>query len=80
MHRLVVAIIALVVGAGSAFAQGTDDLARRAIERRGVEAMIWAMPAVNADLMLQEMLAKTRAQAERDRLLVAAGATGRTRR
>ena len=62
MHRLVVAIIALVVGAGSAFAQGTDDLARRAIERRGVEAMIWAMPAVNADLMLQEMLAKTRAK------------------
>jgi len=31
-------------------------------ERRGVEAMIWGMPAVNADLMRQEMLAKTTAK------------------
>jgi hypothetical protein len=38
-----------------------DDLARRAIERRAiegraVEAVIWGMPAVNYDLMYQEML------------------------
>lgn len=39
-----------------------DDLTRRAIERRSVEAMIWGMPAVNADLMLQEMLAKAKAR------------------
>ena len=30
-----------------------DDLARRAIERRAVEAVNWGMPAVNYDLMLQ---------------------------
>ena len=39
-----------------------DSLQRRAIERRGTEAVIWGMPAVNADLMLQEMLAKTTAK------------------
>jgi hypothetical protein len=37
----------------------TDDLARRMIERRAVEAVIWGIPAVNADLMRQEMLTKT---------------------
>lgn len=36
-----------------------DELNRRNIERRAVEAVIWGMPAVNYDLMLQEMLAKT---------------------
>jgi hypothetical protein len=36
-----------------------DDLADRMIERRAVEAVIWGMPAVNYDLMLQEMLTKT---------------------
>src|ERR1700722_2221221 len=33
-----------------------DDLARRTLERRAVEAVIWGMPAVNTDLMYQEML------------------------
>jgi hypothetical protein len=36
-----------------------EDLARRTIERRAVESVIWGMPAVNYDLMLQEMLTKT---------------------
>lgn len=36
-----------------------DDLASRAIERRAIEAVIWGMPTVNYDLMLQEMLSKT---------------------
>jgi hypothetical protein len=36
-----------------------DDIAQRTIERRAVEAAIWGMPAVNYDLMLQEMLSKT---------------------
>src|SRR5215510_2581822 len=35
------------------------DLARRTIERGAVEAVIWGMPAVNTDLMRQEMLTKT---------------------
>ena len=33
-----------------------QDLARRTIERRAVEAVIWGMPAVNTDLMYQEMV------------------------
>jgi len=36
-----------------------DELNKRTIERRAVEAVIWGMPAVNYDLMLQEMLSKT---------------------
>jgi len=32
------------------------DVARRMIERRGVEAVIWGMPAVNIDLMRQAMI------------------------
>jgi hypothetical protein len=36
-----------------------DELTRRATERRAVEAVIWGMPAVNYDLMRQEMLSKT---------------------
>jgi hypothetical protein len=36
-----------------------EELTRRTIERRAVEAVIWGMPAVNYDLMLQEMLNKT---------------------
>ena len=32
-----------------------DDLARRSIERRAVEAVIWGMPAVNFDLLYQAM-------------------------
>src|SRR4051812_27506326 len=33
-----------------------DELYRRSIERRAVEAVIWSMPAVNLDLMLQAMI------------------------
>jgi hypothetical protein len=35
------------------------QLAERTVHRRAVEAVIWGMPAVNYDLMLQEMLTKT---------------------
>jgi hypothetical protein len=35
------------------------ELARRTMERRTIEAIVWGMPAVNYDLMLQEMLTKT---------------------
>jgi hypothetical protein len=37
-----------------------EELNRRTIERRTVEAVIWGMPAVNYDLMRQEMFAKTK--------------------
>jgi hypothetical protein len=36
-----------------------EDLTRRTIERRAVEAMNWGMSAVNTDMMLQEMLSNT---------------------
>jgi hypothetical protein len=39
--------------------RSSDELARRNIERRAFEAIVWGMPAVNYDLMLQEMLTKT---------------------
>ena len=32
-----------------------EALARRAIERRAFEAVVWGMPAVNFDLMFQAM-------------------------
>ncbi len=58
------AILAAGLLAGSAVAALAEtysphELAHRAIERRAVEAAIWGMPAVNYDLMLQEMLTKT---------------------
>src|SRR5262245_47951514 len=61
MNRTSVAALTFICAATSAQAQNlsADDLARRSIERRAVEAVIWGMPAVNYDLMLQEMLSKT---------------------
>ena len=34
----------------------SDDLARRTVERRAVEAVIWGTPAVNFDVMYQAMV------------------------
>ena len=34
----------------------TDELARRTIERRAIEAVIWEMPAVNYELMYQALV------------------------
>jgi hypothetical protein len=61
MNRTIVAAFTFLCAATSAPAQNlsTEDLARRTIERRAVEAVIWGIPAVNYDLMLQEMLNKT---------------------
>jgi hypothetical protein len=61
MPRTVLAVLGLLCVATSVHAQhfSAEDLARRTIERRAVEAVIWGMPAVNTDLMLQEMLTKT---------------------
>ena len=62
MMRRSVCTLALVAAMSStAFAQTptSDQLARRTIERRAVEAVNWGMAAVNTDLMLQEMLTKT---------------------
>ena len=60
MKNIILATI-LVCAATSAHAQdfSANDLARRTVERRAVEAANWGMSAVNYDLMLQEMLNKT---------------------
>ena len=56
-----VLVFALLTASVPAFAQNmsSDELNRRTVQRRAVEAAIWGMPAVNYDLMLQEMLTKT---------------------
>jgi hypothetical protein len=61
MKRPALAALAAILVAASTQAQdfSPEELTRRAIERRAVEAVIWGMPAVNYDLMLQEMLTKT---------------------
>ena len=61
MVRTLLALASLVLLVAPGFSQSPspDDLARRTIERRAIEAVIWGMPAVNYDLMLQEMLNKT---------------------
>jgi hypothetical protein len=58
-------VLALAIGfAGAAEAADkgsatSPSLSSRIIEGRAVEAIIWGMPVVNYDLMLQEMLTKT---------------------
>jgi hypothetical protein len=54
-------VFALLAASASALAQNmsSDELNRRTVQRRAVEAAVWGMPAVNYDLMLQEMLSKT---------------------
>jgi hypothetical protein len=61
MSRNTFAVISLLAMAASASAQDVapESLLKRTVERRAVEAVIWGMPAVNYDLMLQEMLTKT---------------------
>jgi hypothetical protein len=61
MKRIVLATFAFIFAMGCAHAQKhpAGELENLTIERRAVEAVIWGMPAVNYDLMLQEMLTKT---------------------
>src|SRR6476659_3383083 len=58
MNKVAFTVLAAVSAAtfAPAHSYSSDDLARRTIERRAVEAVIWGMPAVNTDLMYQEML------------------------
>jgi hypothetical protein len=59
MHRPPFFAISFLVVAVSAGAQtpapSVEDLSRRALERAAVSAVIWGMPAVNAELMFQAM-------------------------
>jgi hypothetical protein len=56
MLRRIVAAAAILFSAVAAQAADTapDEASKRLIEARAVEAVIWGMPTVNYDLMLQE--------------------------
>ncbi len=56
MKTIIFAALASICATALARAQPADDAAGRLIRSRAVEAMIWGMPAVNTDLMLQEAL------------------------
>ena len=78
-HSRVACVASALVASATAQNFSADDLARRMIERRAVEAVIWGMPAVNTDLMRQQMLTKT--AGEPTRSSTGAGrSTRRTRR
>lgn len=57
MIRIALAALALLFAVMTAQAQdrSSDVLVRRTTERRAFEAVIWGMPAVNYDLMYQQM-------------------------
>src|SRR5262252_7046717 len=56
---LVTLALSLMVAPARAQAPSASDLNKRLIESRAMEAVIWGIPAVNTDLMRQEMLTKT---------------------
>ena len=64
MKRIALALALLGVTASARAQNLSADEAgsSKFVEHRAVEAMIWGMPAVNYDLMLQEMLNKTNAK------------------
>ena len=64
MKRTLLAALAVVCASTSAQAQtfSAEDLVRRAVHRRAVEAVIWGMPVVNYDLMYQEMVRKVKGE------------------
>jgi len=53
------AATATAAAAASAQSPAASRSAERALQRRAVEAVNWGLPAVNYDLMLQQMLTKT---------------------
>jgi hypothetical protein len=58
-RRALIFVVAACLTTPAAFAQSRDDVDRQLINCCAVEADIRGMPAVNYDLMLQEMLTKT---------------------
>jgi hypothetical protein len=60
MKKIIIAALSLIWATISTYAQqfSAEDLTRRSIERRAVEAVVWGMPAVNYQLMYQEMVDK----------------------
>ena len=72
LGSLAIAAAGAALAASAAQPPSLSQLQQRAVQRRAVEAVNWGMPAVNYDLMLQEMLNKTAGKVNQSRLLVAA--------
>ena len=53
LHVVALSALAAIGSASLAEDLSAAELARRTIERRATEAVIWGMPAVNFELMLQ---------------------------
>ena len=51
-----------------------EELNRRTLERRAVEAVIWGMPAVNYDMMFQAMVRDTKAGPGSNKVIYWSGA------
>jgi hypothetical protein len=81
VKRAAIAALACLCAVASAQAQNlsADDLNNRLIHRRAVEAVIWGMPAVNLDLMLQAMIGSAKGKPNQS-FIGRACRTGRTRR
>jgi len=62
-HQTTATIIALICAVQWANAESSsrEELARHVIEHRAIEAVIWGMPAVNYDLMLQAAVREAKA-------------------
>jgi hypothetical protein len=60
MRKTILATVALLLSIAAAQAQNvsSDELARRTIQQRAFEAVVWGMPAANYQLMYQEMVDK----------------------
>ncbi|MDF0579256.1 DUF1254 domain-containing protein [Bradyrhizobium yuanmingense] len=56
---LIAAVLTALPSVVQAQSSSADEINRRLIQSRAVEAAIWGIPAVNTDLMRQEMLTKT---------------------
>ena len=60
IKTILIATLYLLAATAAAQFFPSDKANERLVHSRAVEAVIWGMPAVNTDLMLQEMLTKTR--------------------
>ena len=61
MFRFVVVVCSVLffISPASSQTRSPDESDGQLVKNRAVEAVIWGMPAVNYDLMLQEMLEET---------------------
>jgi hypothetical protein len=60
MKKILLTALGLICTSALAQVQTPEDLNRRMVERRAVEAVIWGLPAVNLDLMVQAMIASAK--------------------